>query len=152
MTLVSLLSLAIVAVMGVGDDEQLSEYQTAYSLKSRLLNEVDQLREEQAGFLASSGSVHSSAAIVSWFCQQTYNDLWLDRISLRWISSDTLFVDAEGHAKRESNAFRLNQRLNDQISPYSFALSSLKPEIIRNRSNADTTISFKLSTVIYGTD
>jgi len=152
LSLIGLLSLAVLTALGRGDDEQLSKYQTTYSVKLRLLNEVDRLRGEQARLLASFGSVHRSAAIVSWLCQQSYNDLWLDRISLRWVSSDSLFVNVEGHAKQESTAFLLNQRLNKRISPYSFSLSSLKPEILRNRSSSDTTVSFKLFTVIYGAD
>ncbi len=130
------------------ESEIISEYQLKYSKKQAIIQQIDSLQLVISEYTKDKPKTIKTASILSAFCQKSYNNLYLTKISINNKLDDSLLVEAKGSAKNEDLIFRYQKESIKHISPFKLSLNTIKPEITHNRGLVDTNITFIFRTVI----
>lgn len=127
--------------------EPIDDFQHRYTAKLELSRQLDNLREQEAQLSATQGTPHQTAAVVSAFCQRSFNQLFLTQLTVQYAEDSQILVEALGAARRESTVFALHEHLAEQLEPHAVTVNSLKPQRSA-RGVPDSLFTFGLSVKI----
>ncbi len=130
------------------ESEIISKYQQKYVEKQMIQKNINSLQATITKSKQDMPQIIQTASILSAFCQKSYNNLYLTKISINNRLDDSAIVEIKGFAKNEDLIFKYQKACKQYTQPFIFSLNSIKPEIKNNRGLVDTSISFTLSTKI----
>ena len=145
--LLLLISTVVSSVLSSHSDV-ISEYQKKYSEKQVIQNQIDSLQTIISKARQNEPKSIQAASILSMFCQKSFNNLYLTKISINNKLQDSIIVETKGYAKNEDLIFRYKNECSQYLIPFELSLNVIKPEIVNNRGLVDTNIVFMFSTAI----
>ena len=148
---VSTLTAVIATGISRTEDPAVSSYQESYSQSVILARELDSLQSVLSSETSADGVRSPAASVFSLFCQSSIRGLFLRRVAVTR-ATDTFLVEVEGLSTTESAVFRYYETIGDLASPLPVALKAISQEIIRQRNQTDTLLSFGLSIVVDESD